>query len=79
MTETSPTLNAPMVDGRCTYGRCAETNVYRMVGYCGNCHTDPVVGLFTAGHEAGGGYSSPKCPVCGCRELHWRGLEDAEG
>ena len=63
-----------IVDCRCTHPRChrADTgSVYRMAGACRNCGTRPLIGLFTAGHEASGGVSGGTCPACGCERLHW--------
>lgn len=51
------------VDGRCGCSQCEERtgNIYRMVGHCTNCGTEPVLMLFRAG--------DPKCdldcPECG--------------
>lgn len=59
------------VDRRCTYGSCVHKDgAYRMIGNCSNCRTEPILGLFTAGHEALGG----DCPVCGCNRLSWTRL-----
>lgn len=56
-------MATPSVDARCS--ACpAERGVYRMVGSCYNCHTEGIVILYTATHEAG----RVDCPVCGC----WR-------
>jgi hypothetical protein len=63
------------VDRRCGICRDAgKTDAYRMTGGCYNCGTAPILGLFTAGHEKGGG----KCPVCGCERLHWDRLATAD-
>lgn len=77
---TSPTLHAPMVDARCIHTRCSHRNddAYRLVGKCLNCQSDPVVGMFSFGHEASSGALGPACPRCGCREIRWRGMEDDE-
>lgn len=49
-----------------------ETGCYRMIGRCTNCGKAPVIGIFTTGHEAGGGLlGSAGCPVCGVRSLMW--------
>jgi DNA-directed RNA polymerase subunit RPC12/RpoP len=61
------TTSYNFVDRRCGHPRCDEPGVYRMVGACYNCGAKPLLGLFTAGHEATGG----ECPACGCRRLHW--------
>ena len=55
------------LDRRCSMGACPHKGAYRMIGACRNCGTEPILGLFTAGHEATGG----DCPVCGCNRLHW--------
>lgn len=80
--QVSPKLRLPMVDSRCGYEHrgadqdCRKKADYRMVGSCANCKSR-VVGLFTVGHEANGGWNSPKCPVCQCTQsLYWKGLED---
>lgn len=52
------------VDHRCTMTMCEHrTGIYRMVGRCGNCGTEPVLVLYTEGHTA----DHVDCPVCGCR------------
>jgi hypothetical protein len=58
----------PTVDGVCACHRCERTPraVYRMIGRCWNCQTDPVLMLFRAGDTAG----VLKCPTCGCNEVH---------
>ena len=57
-----------IVDRRCSICRDqGKTSMYRMIGGCYNCGTALILGLFTAGHEKGGG----KCPRCGCDRLHW--------
>jgi hypothetical protein len=58
-------------DRRCS--RCADggrTGIYRMIGTCTNCRTEPILGLFSVTHEASGG----ACPVCGCERLMWKRL-----
>lgn len=55
------------VDRRCGDKWCADKGVYRMIGGCYNCRTEPLLGLFTVTHEARGG----DCPACGCTRLHW--------
>jgi hypothetical protein len=52
-----------MVDARCMCRRCEDrtTNVYRMVGYCLNCKTEPILIIYRAGDKA----SDCDCPVCG--------------
>lgn len=52
------------VDARCTMRRCtrAETgNIYRMVGRCSNCGAEPVLVLYTSGHDK----HKVDCPKCG--------------
>lgn len=51
------------IDARCGCARCEArtSNVYRMIGRCGNCGTDEIVMLFRSGDPA-----TPRdCPVCG--------------
>ncbi len=62
------------LDRRCRVGACPDKGAYRMIGGCYNCRTEPILGLFTAGHEALGG----DCPVCGCGRLHWDRLAAPE-
>jgi hypothetical protein len=57
------------IDARCALKRCEGSNIYRMVGSCGNCHTQDILVLLTAGHKARG-YFGFRCPVCGCDEVH---------
>jgi hypothetical protein len=62
---------AAFTDERCRHPRCAAAekgDAYRMVGGCYNCGTEPILGLFTAGHRHG---NDGRCPVCGCSRLHW--------
>lgn len=71
------TAKAPEVDARCTHRDCLRGNnkgEYKLAGYCTNCGTEPIVGVFTVGHEAGSGVLGRKCPVCGCKRLGWRGI-----
>jgi hypothetical protein len=66
--EDDPEPAAPgLVDRRCGHDWCARKGVYRMIGGCSNCGAEPLLGLFTATHEARGG----DCPTCGCDRLHW--------
>lgn len=71
MTETKPTAAGakfyPLVDRRCTHFRCAEPDVYRMVGHCTNCGTGPLLVLLSAGHDVS---HEGQCPKCGCRKVH---------
>ena len=57
------------IDRRCRHRNCEGKDAYRMIGSCYNCGTKPILGLFTAGHEASG--ISGDCPICGCTRLHW--------
>jgi len=64
-----------IVDRRCS--RCqggGRTDIYRMIGHCSNCRSEPILGLFSVTHEASGG----DCPVCGCSRLHWDRLATAD-
>lgn len=66
----------PTLDARCTHKDCSRGNdrgEYSMTGYCTNCGTEPIIGTFTVGHEAGRGVLGKECPVCGCKCLGWRG------
>lgn len=56
------------VDNRCSKCAADGKDIYRMVGYCGNCHTKPVLVLHSAGHEALGPANEP-CPLCGNRSV----------
>jgi len=47
-------------DMRCNHPSCSTKGIYRMVGKCTNCKAEPVLLLFTAGHQSEAG----KCPVC---------------
>ena len=47
-------------DKRCGAPECVNKGIYRMVGKCINCMSEPILILFTAGHETEKG----KCPVC---------------
>ncbi len=62
----------PMIDLRCTWSRCPEAekgDAYRMVGSCGNCGTDGILLLYTAGHPKSDSSNPAKCPVCGNRSV----------
>lgn len=64
-----------IVDRRCW--RCqnqGKTSMYRMIGGCYNCRSEPILGLFSVTHEASGG----DCPVCRCSRLHWDRLATAD-
>ena len=70
MTETTGPEQASygIINLSCTHPSCVtKTGRYRMTGGCHNCGAAPLIGLFTASHEASGG----ECPACGCRRLHW--------
>lgn len=61
------------VDATCS--RCEGEDTYRMLGHCANCKTQRIVGVFTKGHQAQSGWSSPACPVCGCSGMiYWERL-----
>ncbi len=65
------------VDGRCFCSRCEERtkNMYRMVGKCWNCGTEPILVLYREGDPA----ASVDCPVCGNRnKVHTTRLATAE-
>jgi hypothetical protein len=49
------------VDDRCSDKKCAG-GIYRMVGTCRNCGTQPILVLYSASHRS----SDVDCPVCGC-------------
>jgi hypothetical protein len=57
------------IDGRCGCSRCVQRtqNTYRMVGYCVNCGTEPILILY----RAGDGAADQDCPVCG----NWRAVK----
>lgn len=52
------------IDMRCQCAKCnARTqNIYRMVGVCLNCGTEPILMLFRAGDPTNRG----NCPKCEC-------------
>lgn len=54
-----------IADDRCQHGDCVDKGAYRMVGHCLNCGAEPVLMLFTAGHDA----RLLPCPTCGCRRV----------
>jgi hypothetical protein len=56
------------IDMRCTMRQCKDkSGIYRMVGKCSNCGTEPILFLITADHEAPSSPTSgQRCPVCGC-------------
>lgn len=51
-------------DARCHDQSCAHKGIYRMIGRCYNCKAEPVLVLFTEGHEA----YRVKCPTCRVRD-----------
>jgi hypothetical protein len=51
-----------LVDRRCSHRSCGGKSIYRMVGFCRNCGSGPLLMLFTSGHQASPG----ECPLCGC-------------
>lgn len=52
-----------VVSGKCMCPRCEERtqDIYRMIGYCSNCRTEPILMIFRAGDKA----TRLDCPVCG--------------
>lgn len=56
-----------VVDCRCFCDRCEAGNsgMFRMVGYCLNCGTKPILFLFRAGDKARP--DGRTCPACGYR------------
>lgn len=56
------------VSGVCICSRCevGERRVYRMIGSCWNCDTEPILMLFRSGDRT----SVLDCPRCGCKEVH---------
>ena len=71
----------PEVDARCTWKDDYEQlGSYKLKGRCNNCGSDCVV-VFTKGyrpHDLSYSYR-PKCPMCGCDTLMWRGLAEQSG
>lgn len=69
MTETSAEGNEMLtVSGVCTCSRCEASGrreIYRMVGGCSNCGTEPILMLFRSGDEA----TPLLCPKCGCQRV----------
>lgn len=51
------------VSGKCMCGKCEQRTqgIYRMVGYCTNCRTEPILMIFRVGDKA----VRLDCPVCG--------------
>ena len=69
-------MSFDIIDQRCNHSSHDDSpNVYRMAGTCYNCGTKGLVGLFTAGHDHFGKHGP--CPACGCRNVQWQGLADA--
>jgi hypothetical protein len=69
------TVAEMIVDRRCSLCQSeGKTDIYRMIGGCYNCRSEPILGLFSATHESSGG----KCPVCACGRLHWDRLATAD-
>ena len=70
-----PEIIYDIVNRSCTHFSCEDKKGrYRMVGHCLNCGAQPLIGLFTASHEASGG----DCPACGCSRLTWIRLADPD-
>lgn len=63
MSDNQAETALPMVDGRCGCFRCeARTkDIYRMIGRCYNCKTEPILILYRVGDPA----ALAGCPVCG--------------
>lgn len=57
------------IDARCGCASCEgrTQNIYRMVGRCRNCGTEPILLLFRAGDSTSG----VNCPVCGNWKTVW--------
>ena len=69
------TLTA-LFDGRCNDKSHTKDEIYRMVGYCSNCASQGILGLFTVGHETS---NNGPCPLCGVRmRLGWKRLATAD-
>ncbi len=68
------------IDDRCPMTQCVhKTGVYRMVGRCLNCGTEPILFLITEDHEARGArHNGARCPVCGCRTAVTQRLATAD-
>jgi hypothetical protein len=51
------------VDARCSCSRCVDgpQDIYRMIGMCANCGSNPILMIFRAGILATG----QTCPLCG--------------
>lgn len=62
------------VDDRCKSTECARKDIYRMVGKCANCHAEPVLVLFTVGHEV----RRVACPSCGVERVYTTRLATPE-
>lgn len=76
MTESKAAVKH-FLDARCHWPNCHHAKigrVYRMIGSCLNCKVSPILGLFTAGHEASEGVLGRPCPVCGTLSLTWSRL-----
>ncbi|SRR5579884_25913 len=52
------------VDGSCRNRSCNKAT-YRMIGSCYNCHTKPIVMVFSVGHDV----YALTCPVCGADKV----------
>lgn len=61
-------------DDRCKSPKCTQKDIYRMVGKCANCHAEPVLVLFTVGHEA----RQVACPCCGVERVYTTRLATPE-
>jgi hypothetical protein len=65
------------IDARCRDDFCVahKTGIYRMVGSCENCGTEPILFLLTEEHERGYDH---RCPVCGVSRARPRRLATDE-
>lgn len=52
------------IDARCGVSTCSK-NVYRMVGRCDNCMAEPLLILFSEGHDT----HPARCTVCGVNRV----------
>ena len=57
-----------IVSGVCTCNRCGPAkSIYRMIGKCHNCGTEPILMLFRPGDKT----ATLECPVCGVGRSRW--------
>lgn len=75
MSEGVGTLTA-FLDARCSHLDCKDKGAYRMVGYCMNCASQGILGMFTEGHQTS---NFGPCPLCGVNSrLGWKRLATAD-